>query len=173
MPVTEITTWHLEMTDPGQLRPAYDSGPTIDHHQAKLCSPAFGLFLNNAVGADYNWKMRTKWTPEEWHQFWDRPELQVWVASIDGTPIGFYELESDGQGNTEFVKFGLISEFIGKGLGGRMLTEAVRKAWETGARRVWLHTCSLDHSVARQNYEARGFTLFKTETKQREIPPKE
>jgi len=169
MSIIEVTTWHLEMTDPDQLRPAYDSGPSIEYRRSVLCSPAFGLFLNNAVGANYNWKMRTKWSDAEWHEFWDRPELQVWVAYVEGTPIGFYELESDGEGNTEFVKFGIISEFIGKGFGGRMLTQAVKQAWENGAKRVWLHTCSLDHPVARNNYESRGFKLFKTETHQREI----
>lgn len=169
MGVIEVTTWHLEMKDPGQLRPAYDSGPAIEYRQAKLCNPAFGLFLNNAVGADYNWKMRTKWSEEEWRAFWDRPELEVWVAYVEGTPIGFYELERDGEGNTEFVKFGIMSGFTGKGFGGRMLTNAVQRAWEQGAERVWLHTCSLDHPAARQNYEARGFVLFKTETHSKEV----
>lgn len=165
--MNELTTWYLEMTDPGQLRPAYEQGPEIEYRQAKVCVPSFGLFLNNSVGADYNWKMRTKWSNEEWHQFWDRPELQVWVAYSEGTPIGFFELEQDGEGNTEFVKFGIIPEFTGKGFGGRVLTHAVQLAWEGGAKRVWLHTCSHDHRHARGNYEARGFQLFKTETKLR------
>jgi len=166
----EVTVWHLEMTDPGQLRPAYESEPELEYRQSRVCLPGFGLFLNNAVGAAYHWKMRTRWTDQDWHHFWERPELQVWVAYLDGTPIGFFELEADGEGNTEILKFGVIAEFVGKGFGGRMLTHAVRLAWESGAERIWLHTCSLDHPHARNHYEARGFQLFKTETELRDQP---
>jgi GNAT superfamily N-acetyltransferase len=53
---------------------------------------------------------------------------------------------------------------IGKGIGGGMLSLAVREAWKIkGTQRVWLHTCSEDHPHALANYQKRGFRLFKTE----------
>ena len=58
---------------------------------------------------------------------------------------------------------GFFPEFTGRGLGGYLLTDAVERAWASGARRVWLHTCSFDHPFAIQNYLGRGFTVFKTE----------
>jgi hypothetical protein len=39
-----------------------------------------------------------------------------------------------------------------------------------GARRVWVHTCSLDHPGALANYLARGFRVFKEEVADAEIP---
>ena len=32
-------------------------------------------------------------------------------------------------------------------------------------RRVWVHTCDLDHPNALVNYQARGFSVYKVETK--------
>jgi GNAT superfamily N-acetyltransferase len=63
----------------------------------------------------------------------------------------------------EIAYFGLFDEFIGRGLGGHLLTEAVGAAWTFGPARVWLHTCSFDHPAAIPNYTSRGFTPFRTE----------
>ena len=38
-----------------------------------------------------------------------------------------------------------------------------------GARRVWLHTCTLDHPNALANYQARGLRMFKQETQIMEV----
>ena len=54
-----------------------------------------------------------------------------------------------------------IDQFLGKGLGGGFLTAAVEKAWEMGAARVWVHTCSFDHPNALKNYQARGFQIYR------------
>ena len=60
--------------------------------------------------------------------------------------------------------FGLGVRFIGKGMGGYLLSQAIEKAWSLeNTQRVWVHTCSLDHPSALKNYQARGFSIFKTE----------
>ena len=63
----------------------------------------------------------------------------------------------------EIDYFGLVPNFVGRGLGGAMLTRAVGEAWALGAKRVWLHTCTLDSPRALPGYKARGFTPYKTE----------
>ena len=64
----------------------------------------------------------------------------------------------------EIKYFGLAPAFIGKGFGGRLLTAAIEQAWDWGeVKRVWVHTCSLDHPGALSNYQARGMQLYKTE----------
>jgi GNAT superfamily N-acetyltransferase len=68
------------------------------------------------------------------------------------------------------VHFGLLPGFIGRGLGGELLTAATSRAWEMGAGRVWVHTCTLDHPQALPNYRARGFHVFHTEEKLEELP---
>ena len=45
-----------------------------------------------------------------------------------------------------------------------MLTRAVEEAWRTPhARRVWLHTCTLDGPAALPNYLGRGFRIVRSE----------
>jgi len=41
-----------------------------------------------------------------------------------------------------------------------LLSAAVEKAWEMETKRVWVHTCSLDHPYALKNYQARGFQIY-------------
>src|SRR5438094_198572 len=67
-------------------------------------------------------------------------------------------------------RVGSLPEFTRRGFGKHLLTEAVRHAWAEGARRVWLHTCTLDHPAALPNYVARGFRPFKTERYVTETP---
>jgi GNAT superfamily N-acetyltransferase len=83
---------------------------------------------------------------------------------VRGAPAGFFELKAHADGGVEIAYFGLLPEFIGRGLGKHLLTEAVERAWGLGARRVWLHTCSLDDKAALPNYLARGFRPFHEET---------
>ena len=41
---------------------------------------------------------------------------------------------------------------------------SIQKSFKESIDRVWVHTCSLDHKNALDNYIARGMTIFKTET---------
>ncbi len=82
---------------------------------------------------------------------------------MDGESAGYFELQRHDDGAVEIVYFGLTPGFIGRGLGGMMLTRAVREAWDMDATRVWLHTCTLDSERALPGYKARGFREYKTE----------
>jgi GNAT superfamily N-acetyltransferase len=84
------------------------------------------------------------------------------VAYFSGTPAVYFELEKNND-NVEIAYFGLLPQFIGRGIGGYLLTRAVEQAWQMSAERVWIHTCSLDHPGALSNYQARGFRLLKQE----------
>jgi len=57
----------------------------------------------------------------------------------------------------EIAFFGLLPQFSGMGLGGFLLSEAIRLAWELKPKRVWVHTCTLDHKHALNNYLARDY----------------
>jgi GNAT superfamily N-acetyltransferase len=98
--------------------------------------------------------------------------LETWVAYVTGTPAGYFELELQANGNVEIVQLGLLPQFIGQGLGGALVSAAVRRAWAAGATRVWLHTCSFDHPYALNGYKARGFNIFKTVHAMQEVPEK-
>src|SRR5207302_10488113 len=90
-------------------------------------------------------------------------DISFWVMYRQGAPVGYFELRRDTDA-VEIVYFGLLPEFVGRGLGKALLTVAVRRAFELGAARVWLHTCTLDHPAALPNYLARGFKEYHKES---------
>ena len=64
----------------------------------------------------------------------------------------------------EIAYFGLLEEFQNRKLGSYLLSQAIQKSFNRSIDRVWVHTCSLDHKNALNNYIARGMKIFKTET---------
>jgi ribosomal protein S18 acetylase RimI-like enzyme len=101
----------------------------------------------------------------------ERPEVEVWIVYLGGAIAGYVELERQPEESVEIVYFGLLRQFMGRGIGGILLSDTVERAFRTGAQRVWLHTCSLDSPKAMENYQARGFKLFNEETALEDVPP--
>ncbi len=96
---------------------------------------------------------------DDWRTYVQREELETWVAYVAGSPAGYFELEQQPDGSVRIECIGLMERFIGQGLGGTLLTEATTRAWDMGAERVWLTTCSHDHPHALQNYLDRGYRI--------------
>ena len=160
---TPVTTWCLEMRDPAQLRRAPVPSPAPQIVRAEIPSPALNRFLYTSVGGAWHWTDRLPWTWENWMRWLDRPEHQTWVMYVSGTPAGYFELNRQGD-DVEIAYFGITPAFIGRGLGGHLLTRSIEQAWAMGPKRVWVHTCTLDHPAALKNYQARGMTLYQEET---------
>ena len=158
----DVTTWFLEQRDPSQLRRARVPEPAPDFVRAELPSPALNRFLYSSVGGNWHWIDRLSWSWERWMQWLDRPAVQTWVMYVSGTPAGYVELEKAGD-DVEIAYFGMAPQFIGRKLGGHLLSLGIEKAWAMDAKRVWVHTCSLDHPAALANYRARGMTLYREE----------
>jgi GNAT superfamily N-acetyltransferase len=168
--LTSVTITHLEITDGGQLRPARAASPDWAVVRVPSPIPELNRFFYTAVGGDWYWIDRLGWTYWDWLKYLDRPELQTCLITVAGVPAGYFELELQSDKNVEIVYFGLLASFAGRGLGGWALTRAVEEGWRLGARRVWVHTCDLDHPAALANYRARGFREFMRETKLEELP---
>ena len=132
--------------------------------------PEFNRFLYSTVGFEWCWYERINWSYDQWMTWLDTDDVQTWVAYFQGTTAGYFELERQPGENVEIAYFGLLAPFTGRGLGGMLLTDAINGAWAFGARRVWLHTCTLDHPAAFGNYLARGFKVFKEETRDEDLP---
>jgi len=165
-----VTTTYLEMTSRSQLRGAVRAETAMALVRAEIPCPEFNRFLYTAVGARWWWYARLSWTHARWRAYLERPELETWVAYVSGSPAGYFELEAQGEGNVEIAYFGLLPGFVGKGVGGELLTAAITRAWDMGAARVWVHTCDLDHPSALPNYQARGLRAFRVEQKVEELP---
>jgi GNAT superfamily N-acetyltransferase len=171
MPYTVVTTSYLEILDPGDLRPRRSPRSDVALSRVGVPMPALNRFMYATVGGDWYWTDRLSWTYLQWLDYLDRPDLETWLLTVGGLPAGYFELEAQADRDMEIVYFGLIPQFIGAGLGGHLLTSAIERGWALGARRVWLHTCTLDHPHALAHYQARGMRLYKTETETKLLPP--
>jgi GNAT superfamily N-acetyltransferase len=165
-----VATTYLEMTSRAELRPARPSALPFQLVQVEIPCPELNRFLYTAVGTRWWWYSRLSWDYARWLAYLDRPDLETWIAHVSGTPAGYFEVERQPDAAVEIVYFGLLPGFIGKGVGGALLTAAINRAWDMGAQRVWLHTCTLDHPQALANYLARGFRIFRVEEMTEELP---
>ena len=64
----------------------------------------------------------------------------------------------------EIAYFGILDQYIGQKYGGYLLSEALKLGFRKKTKKVWLHTCSLDHKNALKNYLKRGMKIFRSET---------
>lgn len=171
----DVTTWSLEQTSPGDLAPSPvpGAGSGVRIERAGVPSPEFSRFLYTAVGGDWMWTDRLAWTYERWRHWLEREEpgaVETWVLYVDGTPAGYAELETQPDAVVEIAQFGLLPAFIGRGLGGHLLSVGTARAWDLAdrvpgrepTRRVGVRTCSLDGEAALANYRARGFRVSGT-----------
>ena len=132
----------------------------------KKIKPDFQLnkFFYKQVGKNHRWIDRLSWSDKKWINYISNRNLETYIISEFDELVGFFELLYNPElEETEISYFGLLEEYIGKGIGGYALSVAIKKSFEKNIRRVWLHTCTLDHPNALKNYIARGMTVFKKE----------
>jgi len=162
MPPTLVRTTYLEITDPARIVPASRCPEHAMLLRAVLPSPELNRFLYSAVGGDWYWRDRLLWSWADWMACLDRPGYETWYATARGTPAAFFELDATKPPSVEIAIFGVLPAFQSLGFGGWLLESALRRGFDLG-RRVWLHTCTLDHPAALANYWARGLTSFREE----------
>lgn len=170
MPRVEVLRTYLELADPETLRPAGCPDPQARVELVTACPPSFLRYLYAEVGRRYLWLDRLGWTDEQFADRFADPSVTLHLLSVAGARAGYFELERHGDGSVQVAYFGLLREFIGRGLGKYLLTRAVGEAFALGASRVWLHTCTLDDPAALPNYLARGFRKVREETYEVELP---
>ena len=132
----------------------------------KKIKPDFQLnkFFYKQVGKKHRWIDRLSWSDGKWMNYISNKNLETYIISESDELAGFFELLYNPElKETEISYFGLLEEYIGKGIGGYALSVAIKKSFEKNIKRVWLHTCTLDHPNALKNYIARGMTVFKKE----------
>jgi len=159
--VSPLVTTYLEMRSPEQLLPKRCADARFQIREQTESSWRFNRDLYFRVGERWEWIDKRPWTDEQWQEYAAAPELRTFAAYYDNTLAGYYELRRDTEGGVEIAYFGLLPEFIGRGLGGALLTNAIEEAWLMSPKRVWVHTCNRDHPQALANYQARGMVVYK------------
>jgi GNAT superfamily N-acetyltransferase len=151
------------MLERAALRPARRAAD-LDVRECEVPQWELNRFLYQLVGGPWQWTDKLVWSEAQWRAWAESPDLRTWVAYHRGAVAGYYELHRQGEGDVEIAYFGLAAGFIGRGFGGDLLTRTIESAWAWNARRVWVHTCTLDHPSALANYQARGLEVFAEET---------
>ena len=122
-------------------------------------------FFYKNVGKKHQWVDRLVWSETQWIDYVSSKNVKTYIFKYNKDLAGFFELISHTENKeTEIAYFGLLEEFQNKKLGSYLLSEAIKISLTKNTKRVWLHTCSLDHKNALNNYIARGMKIFKTET---------
>jgi GNAT superfamily N-acetyltransferase len=122
-------------------------------------------FFYKNIGKKHKWIDRLVWTEAQWIDYVSNKNVKTYVFKFKDDLAGFFELISHNEKKeVEIAYFGLLEEFQNKKLGSYLLSQAIQKSFKGRVNRVWVHTCSLDHKNALNNYIARGMKIFKTET---------
>lgn len=169
MPRVEVVRTYLEMTEPNALRRSPSPEPDVRVKRVVGCPASFARYLYVEVGRSCHWVDRLGWTDDEWRARLASPAVSLFLLTVAGAPGGYFELERHQDGSVEIAFLGLLPEFVGRGLGKYLLSQAAEAAWALGPKRLWLHTCTLDDPAALPNYVARGFRVFKSESYETEL----
>mgnify|MGYP000172315698 CR=1 FL=1 len=152
-------TTYLEMFSPPARTLA---APRKDVEILRVHSPSvqYYRYLYRSVGRPYQWIDRALLADHELAQIVQDDRVEIYLLEVAGQPAGYCELDRRQPGEIELAYFGLFPGFLGQGLGKYFLWWALDRAWSYGPRRVWVHTCDLDHEAALPNYLKAGFTIY-------------
>ncbi len=171
MPYTAIESGHiativtaLEMTQRPALRPL----PASELHLVRWTAPSPDKYrtLYRRVGEPWLWFSRLQMADAELSAIIHDDDVKIWaVTDRSGIEIGILELDFRESGQCEIGFFGLVPELNGKGHGRWLMAIALQSAWgqtggQTGVKRVWVHTCTLDAPGALGFYRKSGFTPY-------------
>ena len=123
-------------------------------------------FFYKNVGKKHRWIDRLIWSDFEWIKYSSDQKVDTYILKVKEDLAGYFELiYHENLHEIEIAYFGLLEEYHNKKLGGYLLSNAIKKSFEKkNIKRVWAHTCSLDHKNALKNYLARGMKIYNNET---------
>ena len=160
----EVKRSYLEINS---LKDLQESEKPSDDYIVKLIEPTdfqLNKFFYKNIGKNHKWIDRLIWTEEQWIKYVSNKNVKTFVLKNKKDLVGFFELIIHSEKKeVEIAYFGILEEYHNKKLGSFLLSDAIKKSFQQNVERVWLHTCSLDHKNALNNYLARGMKIFKSE----------
>ena len=140
----------------------------LEKYSIELADPKdfqLNKFFYKNIGRNCQWIDRLVWTDFDWTNYISDKNLSTHILKEKEEIAGYLELlYNQNSKESEIAYFGILEEYFGKKLGGYLLSEAIKYSFALGSRRIWVHTCSLDHKNALNNYLSRGMKIFKSET---------
>jgi len=160
----EVKRSYLEINSLNEL---IESPKPSQDYSLDLSEPTdfqLNKFFYKNIGQNHTWVDRLSWTENQWIDYVSNKNVKTYILKHKYEFVGFFELIFHIQDNeVEIAYFGLLKEYQNKKLGSYLLSEAIKKSFINNINRVWVHTCSLDHKNALNNYIDRGMKIFKTE----------
>jgi ribosomal protein S18 acetylase RimI-like enzyme len=145
-----------------------DTSDFNEKYSVNLVNPIdfqLNKFFYKNIGKNHHWVDRLVWTEKQWIDYVSNKDVKTYVLKISNDLAGYFELNLHSEKNeVEIAYLGLLEEYQNKKLGSYLLSNAIKNSFLNKPKRVWVHTCSLDHKNALKNYIARGMKIFKTET---------
>ena len=160
----EVKRNYLEISSLKDLKEA--NRPSKDYSLNLIDPINFQLnkFFYKNIGKKHKWIDRLIWNEQQWIDYVSSKKVKSYVLKDKDDLVGFFELIFHYEKReVEIAYFGILEEYQNKKLGSFLLSEAIKKSFIKNISRVWLHTCSLDHKNALNNYKARGMKIFKSE----------
>ena len=146
------------------VKPKYPSTEFV----VELIDPAnfqLNKFFYKNIGKKHHWVDRLVWTDNQWIKYTVDKKVKTYVLKKQDDLVGYYELIlHSNKDETEIAYLGILEEYQRQKLGSFILTSAIINSFSFNPKRVWVHTCSLDHQNALSNYLSRGMKIFKKET---------
>ena len=122
-------------------------------------------FFYKNIGKKHQWIDRLSWTENQWNEYVLSEKVKTYILMNGKDFAGYFELIFHKHENeTEIAYLGLLEEYRNQKLGSYLLSSAIKKSFLDNPKRVWVHTCSLDHKNALNNYISRGMKIFKKES---------
>ena len=159
--IEKIERFYLEINNINDLKINPISSDCFSLKEASKDNFDFNKFFYKQIGKRHQWVDRLIWQDNDWLKYISNENLRTYILKKENDLVGYFELIFNNY-DCEIAYFGILEEFIGKGYGGFLLSEALKIGFKR-AKRIWVHTCSLDHPNAIENYKSRGMKIFKTE----------
>ncbi len=163
--IRKIERNYLEIKSLSELRESHS--PTNDYF-IKLINPAdfqLNKFFYKKVGKKHNWIDRLEWSDKKWIEYVSNKNVKTYILTEKNDLAGYFELILHNDKNEiEIAYLGLLEEYQNQKLGSYLLSSAIKNSFLEHPKRVCVHTCSLDHKNALDNYISRGMKIFKKET---------
>ena len=122
-------------------------------------------FFYKTIGKEHRWTDRLVWSDKQWIEYISDQKVKTYILKKTNDLAGYFELIFHKEKKeTEIAYLGLLKEYQNKKLGSFLLTSAIKNSFSENTKRVWVHTCSLDHKNALNNYISRGMRIYKTES---------
>ncbi len=121
-------------------------------------------FFYKNIGKKHHWVDRLMWSERQWINYVSDKKVKTYVLKHIDDLVGYFELifHEDNK-EVEIAYLGILEEYHNRKLGSYLLSEAIKNCFLEKIKRVWVHTCSLDHKNALNNYLSRGMKIFKKE----------